>query len=110
MSALKRSPARVIEEAAAGPVAILNHNRPVAYVVAPDAYERMRETIAEHEDMKRVLGREGQTVTPLTLEGAGAAPGSYRLGFVEEAMREWQGLAPAVRQPFERTLAKRLEE
>ncbi|ABS65201.1 prevent-host-death family protein [Parvibaculum lavamentivorans DS-1] len=108
ISALKQSPARIIEEAGAGPVAILNHNKPVAYLVAPDTYERMLEALADHEDMKRVLHREGQEVTPLIPEGAGE--GRYRLGFVEEAMREWQGLAPSVRQPFERTLAKRLEE
>lgn len=108
ISELKRSPARIVEETGAGPVAILSHNRPVAYVLAPEAYERLLEAVADHEDMKRVLAREGQAVTPLTLEGA--PEGRYRLGFAEAALREWQGLAPAVRQPFEKTLAKRLEE
>jgi antitoxin StbD len=38
---LKRSPSAVLEKAGAQPVAVLNHNRPAAYLVSPEVYEAM---------------------------------------------------------------------
>lgn len=38
---LKRSPSAVIEHAGAEPVAVLNHNRPAAYLLSPEVYESM---------------------------------------------------------------------
>jgi antitoxin StbD len=38
---LKRSPSAVLEQAGAGPVAVLNHNRPAAYLLSPAVYESM---------------------------------------------------------------------
>lgn len=38
---LKRSPSAVIEQAGAEPVAVLNHNRPAAYLLSPAVYESM---------------------------------------------------------------------
>lgn len=38
---LKRSPSAVIEEAGSEPVAVLNHNRPAAYLLPPHVYEAM---------------------------------------------------------------------
>lgn len=36
---LKRSPSAVLEQAGVEPVAVLNHNRPAAYLLSPDVYE-----------------------------------------------------------------------
>jgi antitoxin StbD len=36
---LKRSPSAVLEQAGAEPVAVLNHNRPAAYLLSPAVYE-----------------------------------------------------------------------
>lgn len=38
---LKRSPSAVLEEAGSEPVAVLNHNRPAAYLVPAAVYEAM---------------------------------------------------------------------
>ncbi len=38
---LKRSPSAVLEQAGSEPVAVLNHNRPAAYLLSPAVYESM---------------------------------------------------------------------
>jgi len=38
---LKRSPSAVLEQAGMEPVAVLNHNRPAAYLLSPKVYESM---------------------------------------------------------------------
>lgn len=42
---LKRSPSAVIEQAGSEPVAVLNHNRPAAYLLPPHVYEAMLERL-----------------------------------------------------------------
>jgi antitoxin StbD len=42
---LKRSPSAVIEQAGVEPVAVLNHNRPAAYLLSPEVYESMLERL-----------------------------------------------------------------
>ena len=49
VSDLKKNPSAVMESAGGKAVAILNHNRPVAYVVPVDEYERMLEAIDDAE-------------------------------------------------------------
>ncbi|MSQ71712.1 MAG: type II toxin-antitoxin system prevent-host-death family antitoxin [Betaproteobacteria bacterium] len=38
---LKRSPSAVLEQAGSEPVAVLNHNRPAAYLLSPHVYAAM---------------------------------------------------------------------
>jgi antitoxin StbD len=42
---LKRSPSAVLEQAGSEPVAVLNHNRPAAYLLPPHVYEVMLERL-----------------------------------------------------------------
>lgn len=42
---LKRSPSAVLEQAGAEPVAVLNHNRPAAYLLSPEVYKSMLERL-----------------------------------------------------------------
>lgn len=42
---LKRSPSAVLEQAGVEPVAVLNHNRPAAYLLSPHVYEAMLERL-----------------------------------------------------------------
>lgn len=49
VSDLKKNPSAVMEAAGGKAVAILNHNRPVAYVVPVDEYERMLEALDDAE-------------------------------------------------------------
>lgn len=53
---LKRSPSAVIEQAGAEPVAVLNHNRPAAYLLSPEVYESMLERL--NADLRAAI-REG---------------------------------------------------
>ena len=45
---LKRSPSTVIEQAGSEPVAVLNHNRPAAYLLPHAAYQQLLEKIKGH--------------------------------------------------------------
>ena len=42
---LKRSPSAVLAQAGAEPVAVLNHNKPAAYLLSPEVYESMLERL-----------------------------------------------------------------
>tara|TARA_R110000868_G_scaffold244177_1_gene500332 strand:- start:2639 stop:2890 length:252 start_codon:yes stop_codon:yes gene_type:complete len=68
ISDLKRSPAHVISEAEEGAVAILNHNKPVAYVIAAAAYEKMIDLIEDLQDAAMVREREGEPATEYSIE------------------------------------------
>jgi antitoxin StbD len=45
VSDLKKNPTAVVEEANGAPVAILNHNRVMAYMVPAEAFEAMAERL-----------------------------------------------------------------
>lgn len=68
ISDLKKSPARVIAEAGEGAVAILSHNKPVAYLLDAAFYEAMIDRLEDLEDMKKVVERQDQPVTYVDLE------------------------------------------
>ena len=59
ISELKKSPSTVIEEAGNEAVAILNHNKPSAYLVPSALYEQMMEIIDDYELAKEVRERLG---------------------------------------------------
>jgi len=48
ISELKKSPSSIIENANGESVAILNHNKPAAYLVPSDVYEKMIDIIDEY--------------------------------------------------------------
>ena len=49
ISELKKNPSRLIEEAGGESVAILNHNKPTAYLVPAETYERMSKLLEDIE-------------------------------------------------------------
>lgn len=55
---LKRSYSKVLREAEGEAVAVLNNNRPEAYLVPADAYERLMDRLEDLEDMITVLERK----------------------------------------------------
>ncbi|MGB9130208.1 MAG: type II toxin-antitoxin system prevent-host-death family antitoxin [Thiobacillus sp.] len=55
---LKKNPTAVIEEADGFPVAVLNHNKPAAYLVPAAAFEAMMEKLDDIELAKLVRERE----------------------------------------------------
>jgi antitoxin StbD len=49
ISELKRNPTALLAEAEGAPIAILNHNKPAAYLVPAETYERLMDMIDDHE-------------------------------------------------------------
>lgn len=54
---LKRNFSAILIQAADNPVAVLNHNRPEAYLLSATHYERLLELLEDLEDMKLVQER-----------------------------------------------------
>ena len=50
---LKRSPSAVLEQAGSEPVAVLNHNRPAAYLISPHVYAAMLERL--NADLRQTI-------------------------------------------------------
>jgi len=57
ISELKKNPAAVVAAARERQVAILNRNKPVAYVVSPEAWENILELLEDLEDAEIVRER-----------------------------------------------------
>lgn len=70
ISDLKRNPSAVVEAAKTQQVAILNRNKPVAYVISPDVWEAAIDLLEEWEDMKVLEVRLGDLdeAIPVKLE------------------------------------------
>jgi antitoxin StbD len=68
MTDLRRNPSEVIEVANQSPVAILNHNRPTAYLISATAYEEMLEQLEDAALTKIVKARAGGQTIKVTLE------------------------------------------
>jgi antitoxin StbD len=60
ISELKKNPTAVIEKAGGFPVAVLNHNKPAAYLVPAAAFEAMMEKLDDIELAKLVRERENE--------------------------------------------------
>ena len=68
MTDLRRNPSEVIEVANQSPVAILNHNRPTAYLISATAYEEMLEQLEDAALTKIVKARAGGKTIKVKLE------------------------------------------
>lgn len=49
ISEFKKNPAQIVREAGDKPVAVLSHNRPSFYMVAPRVFESMLEELADRD-------------------------------------------------------------
>lgn len=88
---LKRSPSAVMAQAGLEPVAILNHNRPAAYLVPPQVYEAMLERL--NADLRAAI-REG-------IESGPAIPAADLFAELDARYAEPAGIpaAPAGNDP-----------
>ena len=68
VSELKKSPSAVIEDAKGGAVAILNHNRVMAYMVPADTYEAMLERLDDMTLIEIIKARADEVGVPVTLD------------------------------------------
>jgi antitoxin StbD len=49
ISELKKNPSALIDQAEGEPIAILNHNRPTAYLVPAETYEQLMERLEDYQ-------------------------------------------------------------
>jgi antitoxin StbD len=68
ISDLKKNPSRIIQEAEGTPVAILNHNKPSAYLVPAEAFEALMEKLEDYELSRVVKERESEPTVPVSLD------------------------------------------
>ena len=68
VSDLKKSPSAVMEDAAGETVAILNHNRVMAYMVPAAAYEAMVERLDDQALIETIRSRADETPVRVALD------------------------------------------
>ena len=49
ISELKKNPSSLIEQSGGEPIAILNHNKPTAYLIPAETYERFLEKMEDYQ-------------------------------------------------------------
>ena len=65
---LKRNYANILKQSDDGPVAVLNHNRPEAYLVPARHYERLMAYLEDMEDAKLVRERNDGPFVEISLD------------------------------------------
>jgi antitoxin StbD len=68
MTDLRRNPSGILEDAGDSPIAVLNHNKPAAYLLSAKAYEALLERLDDAELTKIVKQRQGGKRVKVTLE------------------------------------------
>ena len=68
VSELKKNPSAVIGGADGGPVAVLNHNRVMGYLVPAEMFEAMIERLEDLELAEIARARAGETPVPVSLD------------------------------------------
>ena len=68
ISELKKNPSAVIEAAEGGPVAILNRNKPAAYLIPAKAWEAIMDRLEDAELAEIIRARAGQKRIRVKLE------------------------------------------
>lgn len=68
ISELKKNPSRIINEAEGAPVAILNHNKPSAYLIPAAAFETLMEKFEDYELSRLVKERENEPTVKVSLD------------------------------------------
>jgi len=68
VSDLKKSPSAVMEDAAGETVAVLNHNRVMAYMVPAEAYEAMVERLDDQTLIETIRSRADETPVRVALD------------------------------------------
>ncbi|MDD0977328.1 type II toxin-antitoxin system Phd/YefM family antitoxin [Pseudomonas fontis] len=68
VSELKKNPSAVMAGARGMPVAVLNHNRVMSYMVPAELYEAMMERLDDLELAEIVKARMSETPVPVNLD------------------------------------------
>ncbi len=68
MTELRRNPSGILEDAGDAPVAVLNHNKPAAYLLSAKAYEALLDRLEDAELTQVVKQRQGGKRVKVKLE------------------------------------------
>jgi antitoxin StbD len=68
VSDLKKNPSAVFDQSGGAPVAVLNHNRVMGYMVPAALYEAMMERLDDHELIRIARERMGEPSYPVALD------------------------------------------
>lgn len=68
VSDLKKNPSAVMNGAHGGPVAVLNHNRVMGYMVPAHVFEAMVERLDDLELAELIRSRSHETPVPVSLD------------------------------------------
>ena len=59
ISELKKNPSALLAQASGSPIAVLNHNKPTAYLIPAETYEALMDMVDDYELAKLVEERRG---------------------------------------------------
>ena len=62
ISELKKNPSALIEQSGGEPIAILNHNKPTAYLIPAEAYGALMEKMEDYQLGQIVLKRQNEKI------------------------------------------------
>lgn len=68
VSELKKNPSGVMADAGGMPVAVLNHNRVMGYMVPAELYEQMMERLDDLDLIELVKARSAEVGIPVSLD------------------------------------------
>ncbi len=67
ISELKKNPSALIEQSDGEPIAILNHNRPTAYLIPAETYEALLEKIEDYQLGLIVKERQNEKISAVEI-------------------------------------------
>ena len=68
ISELKRNPTALIDQAEGEPVAILNHNKPTAYLIPAETYEALLDSIEDYQLGIIVRERQNEKISAVEVD------------------------------------------
>ncbi len=67
ISELKKNPSALIEQSDGEPIAILNHNKPTAYLIPAETYEAILEKIEDYQLGLIVKERQSEKISAVVI-------------------------------------------
>lgn len=68
ISELKKNPSALIDQAEGEPIVILNHNKPTAYLVPAETYEKLMEKIEDYQLGMIVKERQNEKIAAVVVD------------------------------------------
>ena len=68
ISELKKNPSALIEQSEGEPIAILNHNRPTAYLIPAETYEELMERLEDYQLCCIIKERQNEKIKAVAVD------------------------------------------